>query len=734
MGRVAGRGRRRAAERSTVELDPPALLPGLSGRLGRLVAGLRAARRRAEGGAAAAARSSAPPSAAPRGVDAAAAAVAVAATSAESERPRHARARPPRRRPGRRGARCSPRPAARALEAACREDPSLRARAARGRLCFAVPVGDRGEADRGARRGAVDSGARRRRSSSASAIPPTSGSRSTRRRGPRRAPWFASHVAAADARCSRCSPRAARRRGSRSRSGPVRSAWSRRGAPSPGSSPVARAAGGRPASRRCRPRPGAAPRRAPAARCSSAPSARRRSRRCSAIALLVIALALILARPRRRGRPRRAGCSARPTSRRSRRRARCATTSRGSSCPPRACRRVARTPRTSSKAEYLDRARAAAPRRGRAQRHRRAARRTSSFPDGGSFAPLRVDGRGARPRSRSSAPATSRGPRPTVERRPRSHRRRAPRAPRRQPAMASGGGYGGPLAYRQGERDATRRRGGVRPDGRRRCSRRRLARGQLRLPLRRRAARALGAEPRPADGRSAGNVAAPLRDRARPRPARAPTAGWRRTRGASASCSATRWEPWHYGFDAGPEPCSAEGENGGLGDGRTPTAELAGGGGLPRSCPPQYREMLIASAARHGVSAALLAAQIMAESQLQPERRLARRAPRGSPSSCRRRRPPTASTIPSIPTQAIDAQARMMAELLAQFGSVELALAAYNAGPGRGRRLRLHPALSRDAGLRRPDPGPARRRRRAGRAAGSGARGPAGGLRPAASC
>jgi soluble lytic murein transglycosylase-like protein len=37
---------------------------------------------------------------------------------------------------------------------------------------------------------------------------------------------------------------------------------------------------------------------------------------------------------------------------------------------------------------------------------------------------------------------------------------------------------------------------------------------------------------------------------------------------------------------------------------------------------------------------------------------------------------------PFDPVAAIEAQARLMAELLRQFGSVELALAAYNAGPG----------------------------------------------------
>jgi soluble lytic murein transglycosylase-like protein len=37
---------------------------------------------------------------------------------------------------------------------------------------------------------------------------------------------------------------------------------------------------------------------------------------------------------------------------------------------------------------------------------------------------------------------------------------------------------------------------------------------------------------------------------------------------------------------------------------------------------------------------------------------------------------------PFDPAQAIDAQARLMRDLLRRFGSVPLALAAYNAGPG----------------------------------------------------
>ena len=48
--------------------------------------------------------------------------------------------------------------------------------------------------------------------------------------------------------------------------------------------------------------------------------------------------------------------------------------------------------------------------------------------------------------------------------------------------------------------------------------------------------------------------------------------------------------------------------------------------------------------------------------------------------------PGTAEAIglddPFDPAQAIDAQAHLMRDLLRQFGSVPLALAAYNAGPG----------------------------------------------------
>src|SRR5215203_4885251 len=80
------------------------------------------------------------------------------------------------------------------------------------------------------------------------------------------------------------------------------------------------------------------------------------------------------------------------------------------------------------------------------------------------------------------------------------------------------------------------------------------------------------------------------------------------------------WEPWHYGFDGGPQPCSAAGDRiraGGFGGGGGDGA-LAGGAGLPNFVPARFRAPLLRAAARWNVSAALLAAQLMAESNFNP--------------------------------------------------------------------------------------------------------------------
>jgi hypothetical protein len=137
------------------------------------------------------------------------------------------------------------------------------------------------------------------------------------------------------------------------------------------------------------------------------------------------------------------------------------------------------------------------------------------------------------------------------------------------------------------------------------------------------------------------------------------------------------WEAWHYGFSAGPAPCSPAGE----------AVTAAGGGaaamtsaGLPAFVPPQYRDPILESAARWNVPPALMAGQLMAESGFDPSA--------GSPAGAQgiaQFTPSTATayglTNPYDPVAAIDAEAHLMSDLLRQFGSPELALAAYNAGP-----------------------------------------------------
>jgi Transglycosylase SLT domain/D-alanyl-D-alanine carboxypeptidase len=137
------------------------------------------------------------------------------------------------------------------------------------------------------------------------------------------------------------------------------------------------------------------------------------------------------------------------------------------------------------------------------------------------------------------------------------------------------------------------------------------------------------------------------------------------------------WEAWHYGFDAGPAPCSPEGEAvAASGGGASPVSSTA----LPSFVPGQYREPILRSAARWGVPAALMAGQLMAESGFDPSA--------GSPAGAQgiaQFMPGTAAsyglTNPYDPVAAIDAEAHLMHDLLTQFGSPELALAAYNAGP-----------------------------------------------------
>jgi soluble lytic murein transglycosylase-like protein len=102
---------------------------------------------------------------------------------------------------------------------------------------------------------------------------------------------------------------------------------------------------------------------------------------------------------------------------------------------------------------------------------------------------------------------------------------------------------------------------------------------------------------------------------------------------------------------------------------------------VPDFVPARFAPLLARAAQRWNVSATLLAAQIYEESTFNPFAR----SPAGA-LGIAQFMPGTARAMglddPFDPEQAIDAQAHLMRDLLRQFGSVPLALAAYNAGPG----------------------------------------------------
>ncbi|HKH14751.1 MAG TPA: transglycosylase SLT domain-containing protein [Solirubrobacterales bacterium] len=139
------------------------------------------------------------------------------------------------------------------------------------------------------------------------------------------------------------------------------------------------------------------------------------------------------------------------------------------------------------------------------------------------------------------------------------------------------------------------------------------------------------------------------------------------------------WEAWHFGFTGGPAPCSSAGDAVGMPTGGGEPEPTAG---LPSFVPERFREPILRSASRWNVSAGVLAAQLMAESNFNPFAV----SPVGA-QGIAQFMPSTAALYglddPFDAPAAIDAQAHLMSDLLRQFGgSVSLALAAYNAGPG----------------------------------------------------
>jgi hypothetical protein len=323
-------------------------------------------------------------------------------------------------------------------------------------------------------------------------------------------------------------------------------------------------------------------------------------------------------------------------------------------------------PRHIPKALYLERARAAGLAAARANEVDPARVRVE-FPDGDTFAPVRAKATvvaalkvGGGERVEASAVAEAAAPYGAAD---------------GATGMATGGGYSGPLVYRDGE--------GMRPD---------VAAAYDRMAA---AARAAGIVLVVVSGFRSDAEQAELF-------AAHPDPTWVAPPGHSLHRCATEldispssayswlasdagrfgfiqrysWEPWHFGFDAGPPPCSPAGE-----------ALAADGGGvpvrvasLPSFVPVRYREMILRSASHWGVPPALMAGQLMAESGFDPNA--------GSPAGAQgiaQFMPSTAASYglenPYDPEEAIDAEAHLMSDLLRRFVSPELALAAYNAGP-----------------------------------------------------
>jgi hypothetical protein len=304
------------------------------------------------------------------------------------------------------------------------------------------------------------------------------------------------------------------------------------------------------------------------------------------------------------------------------------------------------------------------------------ARLRVSFPDPASFAPVRVKavvigsldlGPGRkRPEVEASAVAEAAAPAGTTD--------------GGMPATASGGGYSGPLVYRNGE--------GMRPDVAAAFDKMAAAATRAGLALvvnsgfRSDAEQAalFAAHPDPQwvapPGHSLHRCATELD--LGPESAY----GWL---AANASrfgfVQRYSWEAWHYGFTAGPPPCSAAGNAvGATGAEAGGDGALAGAASLPAFVPSRFRAPLLHAAARWNVSAALLAAQLMAESNFNPFA-VSSAGAQGIAQFISSTAASYGLKNPFDPVEAMDAQAHLMSDLIRQLGSPQLALAAYNAGP-----------------------------------------------------
>jgi hypothetical protein len=316
---------------------------------------------------------------------------------------------------------------------------------------------------------------------------------------------------------------------------------------------------------------------------------------------------------------------------------------------------------------YLSRAREAALEAAEANGAARGRVRVG-FPGAAAFPPLRVrvdigaelrplDGRGGHPDVDVYAVAEAAPP---------------PGAGGQAPEIASGDGYSGPLVYRQGE--------GMRPDVARAFDRMAEAAARAGVALTVNSGYRSDAEqaqlfaqhPDPTwvapPGKSLHRCATELD--------LGPPAAYGWLAAQAERFHFTRrysWEPWHYGYTLNAGSSS-------LGFGRGGD-DGASSGALPSFVPARFAPAIARAAQRWSVSGALLAAQLYEESHFNPFARSAAGA-----LGIAQFMPATAAGYgladPFDADRAIDAQAHLMRDLLRQFGSVPLALAAYNAGPG----------------------------------------------------
>ena len=307
------------------------------------------------------------------------------------------------------------------------------------------------------------------------------------------------------------------------------------------------------------------------------------------------------------------------------------------------------------KAEYLALGRAAAERVARANGARGV---HVAFPDGASFAPVRV-----RVTVRDLFEVRTGDARRTARIEATAEAELAPPAE----LTGSGGGYAGPLATRQGER--------MRPDVARAFDRMERAAHAAGISLIITSAFRSDAEqavlfarhPDPRwvapPGRSLHRLGTEL-DLGPPA-----AYGW-------LAANAERfhfvkryaWEAWHFGYTLNAHSSPP------------PHADGAGGSTLPSFVPAAFAPALARAAQRWNVSATLLAAQLYAESNFNPF------AVSGAGAQgIAQFMPGTAAAMglrdPFDAERAINAQAHLMRDLLRRFPAVPLALAAYNAGP-----------------------------------------------------